>query len=179
MADTIENRVSDIEEILAHLPKDLDARFAGADARAGARFDRLSIRLQALEARVQENAMSAATQIAGLDAKIDAVDAKIDSKVAGVEAKVAEVDTKLDKLTTQVAEILVLMRSPKAKLFSNSRHRSRFHRIAAAIRRLASSPSHSAGPSRRPISRPWRSRRRVAGSPAARSVEPMRAVGSA
>jgi hypothetical protein len=118
MADTLEERVSDIEEILAHLPKDLDARFAGADARAGARFDRLSIRLQALEARVQENAMSAATQIAAVDAKIDANVATLDAKIAGVEAKigakVSEVDTKLDKLMTQTADILLLLRTPKA-----------------------------------------------------------------
>jgi hypothetical protein len=71
VADTIEKRVSDIEQILAHLPDDLDARFAGADARAGARFDRLSIRLQTLETRVQEGATSTAAQIARVDAKID------------------------------------------------------------------------------------------------------------
>jgi len=109
MVDTIEKRVFDIEQMLAHLPKDLDARFAGADARAGARFDRLSVRLQALEARVQENAMSAATQIAALDAKFDARVAELDAKI---DAKVAEVHTKLDKLMTQVAEVLVRM--PKA-----------------------------------------------------------------
>jgi hypothetical protein len=80
MADTIEKRVSDLEQILAHLPDDLDARFAGADARAGARFDRLSVRLQALEKRVQEGATSAAAQLAGVEAKVD----KLADQVAAI-----------------------------------------------------------------------------------------------
>ena len=33
MAETIEERVSDLEQILAHLPEDLDARFAGVDTK--------------------------------------------------------------------------------------------------------------------------------------------------
>ena len=31
MQDTLEKRVQDLEQILAHLPEDLDARFAGVD----------------------------------------------------------------------------------------------------------------------------------------------------
>jgi len=33
MAETIEKRVVDIEQVLAHLPEDLDARFAGVDTK--------------------------------------------------------------------------------------------------------------------------------------------------
>ena len=33
MAETIEKRVSEVEEDLAHLPEDLDARFAGVDTK--------------------------------------------------------------------------------------------------------------------------------------------------
>ena len=33
MAGTIEKRVSEVEEVLAHLPEDLDARFAGVDTK--------------------------------------------------------------------------------------------------------------------------------------------------
>ena len=33
MAETIEKRVSEVEEVLAHLPEDLDARFAGVDTK--------------------------------------------------------------------------------------------------------------------------------------------------
>jgi hypothetical protein len=71
MADTPEQRLADVEQILAHLPDDLDARFAGADARAGARFDRLMVRLQALETRVQSSNVALSTQIAALEGKLD------------------------------------------------------------------------------------------------------------
>jgi hypothetical protein len=33
MAETIEKRVGDLEYLLAHLPEDLDARFAGVDTK--------------------------------------------------------------------------------------------------------------------------------------------------
>jgi chromosome segregation ATPase len=33
MADTLEKRVQDLEYIMAHLPDDLDARFAGVDVK--------------------------------------------------------------------------------------------------------------------------------------------------
>jgi oligoendopeptidase F len=33
MAETIEKRVDDLEQVLAHLPEDLDARFAGVDTK--------------------------------------------------------------------------------------------------------------------------------------------------
>jgi hypothetical protein len=33
MAETLEKRVADIEQVLAHLPEDLDARFAGVDTK--------------------------------------------------------------------------------------------------------------------------------------------------
>jgi len=33
MAEALEKRVADIEQVLAHLPEDLDARFAGVDTK--------------------------------------------------------------------------------------------------------------------------------------------------
>ena len=36
MAETIEKRLTDIEQIVAHLPEDLDARFAGVDTNLAA-----------------------------------------------------------------------------------------------------------------------------------------------
>jgi hypothetical protein len=36
MAETVEKRVTDLEHILAHLPEDLDARFAGVDTKLAA-----------------------------------------------------------------------------------------------------------------------------------------------
>lgn len=71
MVDTLEKRVADIEQVLAHLPQDLDARFAGADARAGSRFDRLSVRIGAVQARVQDVERTLSDQIAALGQKVD------------------------------------------------------------------------------------------------------------
>jgi hypothetical protein len=73
MTDTIEKRVEDLEQIPAHLPQDLDARFAGADARAGARFDRLNIQLQALKTQVQQSETTLDNRIARIEAKLDEV----------------------------------------------------------------------------------------------------------
>lgn len=73
MADTLEKRVDDIEQVLAHLPQDLDARFAGADARAGSRFDRLGIRVGAVQARVQDVERTLSDQIAALGQKVDKI----------------------------------------------------------------------------------------------------------
>jgi hypothetical protein len=36
MAEMIEKRVDDLEHVLAHLPEDLDARFAGVDTKLAA-----------------------------------------------------------------------------------------------------------------------------------------------
>jgi len=33
MAETIEKRVDELEQVVAHLPEDLDARFAGVDTK--------------------------------------------------------------------------------------------------------------------------------------------------
>ncbi len=71
MTDTVEKRLCDLEQNLAHLPGDLDARFAGADARAGARFDRLNIQLQALKTQMQQNATTLDDRFARVEAKID------------------------------------------------------------------------------------------------------------
>jgi ABC-type transporter Mla subunit MlaD len=91
MADTLEKRLSDLEQILSHLPDDLDARLAGADARAGARFDRLNIQLQALKAQVQQGQTTTATQIAA-----------IDSRLTRIEAQVAAMDAKLDDVLSRL-----------------------------------------------------------------------------
>jgi hypothetical protein len=67
MADPIEQRLADVEQILAHLPTDLDVRFAGADSRMNARFDRLSIQLQNMDRRLQQVEVGLATVRAMLD----------------------------------------------------------------------------------------------------------------
>ena len=98
MADTIEKPVSDLEQILAHLPEDLDARLAGANARAGARFDRLNIQLQALKAEVQQGHTATATQIAAIDGRMTRIEAHcaaIDSRMTRMEAKLDDVLSRL------------------------------------------------------------------------------------
>jgi len=36
MAETIDKRLTDLEQVVAHLPEDLDARFAGVDTKLAA-----------------------------------------------------------------------------------------------------------------------------------------------
>ncbi len=98
MADTIEKRVSDLEQILAHLPEDLDARLAGADARAGARFDRLNIQLQALKAEVQQGQRATATQIAAIDSRMT----RIEAQVAAIDSRMTRMEAKLDDVLSRL-----------------------------------------------------------------------------
>jgi hypothetical protein len=58
---------------LAHLPHELDARFAGADSRMNARFDQLSIRLHTKDRRLQQVEVSLANQ----GVKLDRLDARL------------------------------------------------------------------------------------------------------
>jgi hypothetical protein len=66
MADTVEQRLADVEQMLAHITQDLDVRFAGADSRMNARFDRLCIQLQNIES-VQQVEVGIAAVRAALD----------------------------------------------------------------------------------------------------------------
>ena len=62
MADTLENRVSDLEQMLANIPEDLDARFAGVDVKLAelrevlalhtTRFTKLETRLSAIDGKL-------------------------------------------------------------------------------------------------------------------------------
>jgi hypothetical protein len=116
MADTIEKRVFDLEYLLAHLPEDLDARFAGADARVGARFDQLSIRLQTIETRVRHVEQAEANngaRLQALDSRVARVDAGLEAlggRVAQVEARLealgGQIDGKLAALDAKLDEIL-------------------------------------------------------------------------
>lgn len=90
MAETIEQRVNDLEYLLAHLPQDLDARFAGADARADARFDQLSIRTQAIETRVRQVELA----VAAIGARLQA----IETRAQAIEQAVASSHAKLDEI---------------------------------------------------------------------------------
>jgi hypothetical protein len=67
MADSLRMRLSELT-LREHLPEN---RFGDADARAGARGDRLMVRLQTLEAETQSTLGSMSTQIAELEGKLD------------------------------------------------------------------------------------------------------------
>jgi hypothetical protein len=56
MADTVEKRVSDREHAIAHLPEDLDARFAGVDVKLAQLREVLALhstRFSTLEAQIK------------------------------------------------------------------------------------------------------------------------------
>ena len=83
MAD-LKERVDDIEEILAHLPEDLDARFAGVDTKLA------SIReVQALHT----------TRFSTLERKVEAVSARMD-----------RLESRMDRLESRMSSIEALLR---------------------------------------------------------------------
>jgi predicted nucleic acid-binding Zn-ribbon protein len=90
MADTIEQRVTDVESMLAHIPEDLDARFAGVDVKPAELRELILLqnsRFTKIEARLNAHA-------AAVDAKFAAVDAKL----AAMDGKFAVMDAKLDEI---------------------------------------------------------------------------------
>ncbi|MGQ0457563.1 MAG: hypothetical protein ACT4OU_10930 [Hyphomicrobium sp.] len=82
---TLEKRVEDIEYIIAHLPDDLNARFAGVDVKL---------------AVIREAQTLHTTRFTTLEAKIGVIDGKVDGlerKVDTLGAQLAEVLTRLPK----------------------------------------------------------------------------------
>ena len=104
MADTLEKRVTDLEQMLAHIPEDLDARFAGVDVKLAEIREVLALhttRFTKLEARLNDLDRKVEAGLNGLDRKVD----NLDHKVNGLDRKVDTIDGKLDE---------VLQRLPKA-----------------------------------------------------------------
>jgi hypothetical protein len=101
VADSLEKRAADLEYMLAHVPEDLDARFAGLDVRFADLRELIllqSNRFTKLEARFSETA-------AKLTLRIDGVARKVE--VQGTEArdlarKVDAVDAKLDEILARL-----------------------------------------------------------------------------
>ena len=74
MAGTIDRRVQDLEQILAHLPEDLDARFAGVDTKLAGMREVLALhttRFTRLETRLSEIER-------GMDYRFDKLGGKLD-----------------------------------------------------------------------------------------------------
>lgn len=80
MADTLENRVRDVETMLAHMPEDLDARFAGVDVKL---------------AGIRETLALHTTRFS-----------KLESMIGQLEARFAAVDRRLDALADGMAQVL-------------------------------------------------------------------------
>ncbi len=90
---TLEKRVEDLEYIIAHLPDDLNARFAGVDVKL---------------ATIREAQTLHTQRFTTLDLKVDG----LVRQVNGLERKVDGLERKVDGLAAQIGE--VLQRLPKS-----------------------------------------------------------------
>ena len=114
MADTLEKRVADVEYLLAQMPEDLDARFAGVDVKLAelrelillqsSRFTKLETRLNELSRKVDAQA----SQLEGLSRKIDGQGGQID----GLSRKVDAQGGQLGELSRKLDEVLARLPKP-------------------------------------------------------------------
>ncbi len=97
MAQSLEKRMTDIEYINAHLPDDLNARFAGIDVKIATiretqllhtqRFSTLERKIDALEIRMD-----------GLEGRME----RLESRFDGLEAKFDQFGTKVDLILARL-----------------------------------------------------------------------------
>ena len=103
----LNERVNDLEEILAHLPEDLDARFAGVDTKLASirevqalhttRFSTLERKVESLERKVESLDRQAEAVTARMD-RLEAGMERLEAHMSGIEALVREV---LDRLPSR------------------------------------------------------------------------------
>jgi hypothetical protein len=97
MAQSLEKRMTDIEYIIAHLPDDLNARFAGVDVKI---------------ATIRETQLLHTQRFSTLERKIDALEIWMD----GLEGRMDRLDSKVDQLGddlgTKLDLILARLPSP-------------------------------------------------------------------
>lgn len=93
MAQSLENRMTDLEYIIAHLPDDLNARFAGVDVKM---------------ATIRETQLLHTQRFSTLERKIDALDSRMD----GLEGRMNALEVKMDGLIGKVDLILARLPSP-------------------------------------------------------------------
>ena len=79
--DTVEKRVDDPEQMVARLPEDLDARFAGVDVKLASIREVLALhttRFTKLESRLAEIDRKMDARFEKMDARFDRMDARFD-----------------------------------------------------------------------------------------------------
>jgi chromosome segregation ATPase len=104
MAQSLEKRMTDIEYIIAHLPDDLNARFAGVDVKIATiretqllhtqRFSTLERKIDALEVRMD-----------GLESRMERLESRferLESRFDGLEAKFDHLGTKVDLILARL-----------------------------------------------------------------------------
>jgi hypothetical protein len=97
MAQSLEKRMTDIEYIIAHLPDDLNARFAGVDVKI---------------ATIRETQLLHTQRFSTLERKIDA----LDIRMGGLESRMGGLDAKVDRLGDDLGTKLdlILARLPSS-----------------------------------------------------------------
>lgn len=108
MADTLVKRVQDLEYIIAHLPEDLDARFAGVKLRFAevretqalhtTRFSTIERRIEAVEIKID----GLEKRFDGLEKRFDGLEKQFD----GLEEKVDGLSGQLTTVSAQMGELL-------------------------------------------------------------------------
>lgn len=97
MAQSLEKRMTDLEYIIAHLPDDLNARFAGVDVKI---------------ATIRETQLLHTQRFSTLERKIDALEIRMD----GLEGQMDRLEAKVyrlgDDLGTKLDLILARLPSP-------------------------------------------------------------------
>lgn len=105
MAQSLEKRMTDIEYIIAHLPDDLNARFAGVDVKiATIRETQLlhTQRFSTLERKID-----------GLDGRMDGLEGRMDGlegRMEGLEGRMERLEGRMDGLDAKID--LILARLP-------------------------------------------------------------------
>jgi chaperonin cofactor prefoldin len=97
MAQSLEKRMTDIEYNIAHLPDDLNARFAGVDVKI---------------ATIRETQLLHTQRFSTLERKMDALEIRMDGLEGRMDRLEAKVDQLGDDLGTKLDLILARLPSP-------------------------------------------------------------------
>jgi chromosome segregation ATPase len=117
VADTLEKRVSDLEYMLAHVPEDLDARFAGLDVKFAELRELILLqnnRFTKLEARFNEQTAKLTIRLDELAHKVDGRGSQLDELARKVDAQGGQLTDLAHKADTQAGRIDDLSAQVKA-----------------------------------------------------------------